>query len=258
MGDIVATNCVHHAVDWICYGVSDSFDNIVDNAEYNEFKHSYTGNLFLDAKRKAVPYAIYVAHNDIQCCENSDVVCHLDGGSSALYYLNDNLEGIKEKLTTAKQEHLNNSLLSTFYNALLIECYSSLELFLSDFVLGKVFTSEDKFIKAQNYCQKKKQTSVNLSVDSIVTRIRNFFTGSFIFHRLDKTKELFRALDLLYPDNDNNIRKFLHLRNNIVHRVSISNIDRMRVTNASEEDVSTLVNAVEQFSQEILTVNAER
>lgn len=255
-GDIVATECVHHAIDWVCYGSSGIYDEIVDNAEYNDLKRTYTGNLFLDSKRKAVPYAIYVAHNDIQCTEKSDIAVHFDGGSSAFYYLKENMDEIKEKLTVAEQNTSNYALNSTLYNALLIECYSSLELFLSDFVLGKVFISEDRFIKARNYCLQGTLDNNTLSADLIIKKIRDYFTASFVFHRLDKTKKLFNALDLIYPNSGDDLKSYLHLRNNIVHRYSISNIDRMTITNASREDVYKIIIAIERFSQNILSLNS--
>lgn len=146
-GDIVVKDCVHYAMGMTCFDMSTDISKIEDKAEYDSVKHKYEGNLVFDKDRKAVPYALYVAHKGIQCEPHAEIAVFGSGGGPAYYYFRDHMNSIKQKAETP----VDDSIKDTYYNALFIECFSALELFLSDFVLCSVFTSETCFKKAVTY-----------------------------------------------------------------------------------------------------------
>lgn len=247
-GDIVIKDCKHYVLGCACYDKGTEVEKIKDEAHYNNKKHSYEGNLVFDQNRKAVPYAYYVARKGIQVIPPADMYMSEGGAGPAYNYFLDHIESIKQKA----QIPVDDSIKDTYYNSLFIECFSALELFISDFVLCMIFTTETYFDRAVSYFKRETETSNEYDEDELETKIRNYFTSNFVFHKFDKIKELFESLDLTYPNNDKELRTFLYKRNNIVHRFAFSNIDRMKVTNASLEDVLSLLREIDRFTSEII------
>lgn len=247
-GDIVIKDCVHYVLGCACHSEGTEVDKIKDKAQYNKIKHSYEGNLVFDQNRKAVPYAYYVAHKGIQVIPPADMFMSGGGAGAAYNYFLDHIESIRQKT----QITVDDSIKDSYYNSLFIECFSAFELFLSDYVLCMIFTTETCFDKAVSYFKRVTEASKEYNEDELENKIRDYFTSTFVFHKFDKIKELFESLDLTYPSNDNELRKLLYKRNNIVHRFSFSNIDRMKITNASLEDVLSILSEIDKFTSEII------
>lgn len=217
--------------------------------------HVHKGDLILDGRRKAVPYAVYVATEDIMANPPADISL---GGECAYYYYLQNIDSIQKKFDIEIPE----SAKEVFYNALYIECFSALELFLSDYVLCKVFSSDEYYAKAQSFLKrisKKQDCTEALVKESDITekKIRDYFTSTFVFHQFKKAKCLFDYLGLKYPVGcDKDLQEFLYRRNNIVHRFSISNLDRMQVTYAAKADIEELLSSCNSFVSNIINLNS--
>lgn len=247
-GDIVIKDCKHYTMGCACYDKGTEIDKIIDKAQYDQTKHSYDGNLIFDQNRKAVPYAFYVAHKGVQVIPPADMYVSGGGAASAYNYFLDHIDSIKQKA----QISIDDSIKDTYYNSLFIECFSAFELFLSDYVLCMIFTTETHFDRAVSYFKKEAESIKDYNSDELENKIRNYFTSNFVFHKFDKIKELFEILGLVYPEDDKGLRNLLHKRNNIVHRFAVSNTDRMTVTNASIEDVNTLISEIENFTSLVI------
>lgn len=253
-GEIVAKDIKQYANNWVCAECSAPPETIEDDFDYDKTHHSVKGNLVLDKNKRAVPYAIYYAKKGIQVVDSADISAFDSGPGSAFAYYKDNINKLLQKVEYLLPEEIQSSL----FNSLYIECFSILELFLSDYTLCLCFQSDVFFKRAITYINGKDKErrsckedhgvapTINRKGKSLELKVRNYFTSTMVFHRFDEVKELFEALEITCPSTDT-LKVMLYRRNNIVHRNAFANVDGMQKTNATKNDVLELVQASDTF-----------
>lgn len=247
-GEIIAKDVKQYAVNWACGAIGGDPESIDNNYDYDKERHAVKGNLVLDNNKRAVPYATYYTKKGIQVYGGGDVSAYGSGPGPAFAYYRDNIEKLKAKLETKVPVDVQGSL----YNGLYLEGFSILELFLSDFTLCLCFQSDELFERATAYIrtQETKDEKGESSCDKKHTTtdlvVRNYFSSSMVFHRFGQVNKLFASMGIRMP-NTVALESLLHRRNNIVHRNAYSNIDGMRSTNATQEDVLKLIDACNEF-----------
>ena len=137
-----------------------------------------------------------------------------------------------------------------FLHGLFTDIFSILELFLSDFILCMIYTNETIFDKAVLYYKTSRQTKNEVS--EIERKVHNFFFNGIVYHRFDKVTDIYtKLLDIQFPDTEG-LKKFLPKRNNIVHRFSFSNIDRMEIITITKETVKELIKEINLFVDKLI------
>lgn len=250
-GEIIAKDVNQYAVNWACGAIGGDPESIADNYEFDERRHAVKGNLVLNKNKRAVPYASYFAKKGIQIYGGGDIYTYGSSSGPAFAYYRDNVERLKAKIEIEAPVDIQDSL----YNSLYLEGFSILELFLSDFTLCLCFQSDKIFEKATTYIltHKKKENNDGLCGNEYMTTdlaVRKYFTSSMVFHRFEQVKKLFAIMDINMP-RTKELECLLHKRNNIVHRNAYSNIDGMRYTNATKEDVLKLIEVCNKFVNEL-------
>ena len=254
LGDIIIRDGHHYAAEWVCFGAGGpksqrDIENLYDDyspARFDPATHVINGNLELSNKRMAVPYAIYVARGDIILDTRAKDAFDACGGSiyATFAYWNESLSSIRERLGISVSEALQ----STICNELYIECFSSLELLLCDLLLSMVYSDSKYYEKAIEYWRLNDNKPRN-NID-IEQRVHKSFS-ELVYHQFDKVERLFFTITKIELPSTNTLKNCLHKRNNIVHRRSFSNLDRMTITDATISDVEALVVTMESFSNEL-------
>ena len=108
-GDIIVHDLTHYAQEWDCYGYNRDC-SMYPSYSFDEVTHSVNGNLVLDSSVRAVPYAVYVAENDISC--RSGDISVSPGVYAAYYYYIYNISQVKEQL---KINEINPILIQPLY-----------------------------------------------------------------------------------------------------------------------------------------------
>lgn len=245
-GEIIAYSKKHFAQNWACRSVSKP---IVDKSyRYDKNTHSVKGNLILDENRRAVPYAVYYTKKGIRATENGEIVANPGCGAS-LAYFKENIAKIKTQLNAEIPQDVKES----FYKGLFTDVFSSLELFLSDFVLSIIYSDIKSYNRAIAYYKlnnKRKRKEKN--IDKIEKNMHKFFFDEVVYHAFDKVEIMFKnILNIEIPDTKD-LRLWLHKRNNIVHRYSFSNIDRMGVCIVSKDDIERLLDVSFSFVEQLI------
>lgn len=75
-----------------------------------------------------------------------------------------------------------------------------------------------------------------------------------VFHQFEKVRKIYESILGFKLPNTKELNNMIHRRNNIVHRYAITNIDRMRVCDASYDDITHLLNIVVQFVGQIKNI----
>lgn len=234
-GEIVANAEKHYAQNWVCSGVGQSVGNN-DHYCYDGSTHSVESNLILNEIKRAVPYAIYYTEKGIVAKPPGDIVAY-PGYGAALEYYKINISQVSEQLSIDVIEEIKQP----FYKGLFTDIFSIVELFLSDIILCLIYTNEDAFNKALSFFKQKKSKDTQKNVRDIENKMHKYFFDEVVYHKFDRVKELFKSIaDVDFPDSKG-LKKYLHKRNNIVHRYSLSNIDRMSVTVITREDILSLI-----------------
>lgn len=245
-GEIIAYSKKHYAQKWACRNVGKPITD--KNYQYDKNTHSVKGNLILDENRRAVPYAIYYTKKGICATENGDVVANPGCGAS-LAYFKENIAKIKTQLDAEILQDVKES----FYKGLLIDVFSSLELFLSDFILCVIYSDIKSYNRAIAYYKlnnERKKEEKNIA--KIEKNMHKFFFDEVVYHAFDKVEIMFKnILNIEIPDTKD-LRLWLHKRNNIVHRYSLSNIDRMSVCVVSKDDVERLLDVSNSFVEQLI------
>lgn len=247
-GEIIAKDVKQYAVNWVCGSIGGDPESIADYYDYDKGRHAVKGNLVLDNKKRAVPYAIYYTKKGIQTYGGGDVYAYGSGSGPAFAYYRDNIEKLKAKLEIKVPEDVRDSL----YNGLYLEGFSILELFLSDFTLCHCFQSDElfekatAFIRTQETKDEKGESSCDKEYTTTDLNVRNYFSSTLVFHRFGQVNKLFAAMGIRLPETET-LKCLLCKRNNLVHRNAYSNIDAMRSTNATQEDVLKLIDACDEF-----------
>lgn len=245
-GEIIAYSKKHFAQNWDCRSVGKP---IVDKSyRYDKNTHSVKGNLILDENRRAVPYAIFYTNKGIRVTEDGDVVANPGYGASFDYF-KENIAKIKAQLEVEIPRDIKDS----FYKGLFTDVFSSLELFLSDFILCVIYSDIKSYNRAIAYYKlnnERKKEEKNIA--KIEKNMHKFFFDEVVYHAFDKVESMFKnILNIEIPDTKD-LRLWLHKRNNIVHRYSLSNIDRMSVCVVSKDDVESLLEVSNSFVEQLI------
>lgn len=236
-GEIIAKNKQHYAQNWVC---SDIGSPISDTTyHYEKSTHTVKGNLILDEDRRAVPYAIYYSKKGICATESGHIIAYPWPGA-ALEYYKEHVNKIKAMLCA----EFPDILLDTFYRGLFIEVFSALELFLSDFILCAIYSEETIYNNSLNYYRLKKSIADETQIEK---KMHNFFFNGVVYHAFDVVHKMFDSILKIEFPNTKDIERLLHKRNNIVHRFSFSNLDRMSISKITKDDIVELLNVVDVF-----------
>lgn len=213
---------------------------------YDENQHTVLGNLVLDKKKRAVPYATYFAHGDVGIADEAETgtdLCCSFGFFPAFAYFKEYITEIEDCLKVRVCDEIKEM----FYNGLYISAFSVLELFLCDFLLCGVFTNDrfyEKTLIILNIKDDVDQYKIEKTIKNVVY--------SKVFHRFDEVEKIFNAVfDFDFP-NYKILKKYIYKRHNIVHRYALSNQDRMTVCCASYGDVTNLIEIIKGFVDEMM------
>lgn len=249
-GDIYSTGGTQYAQNWVCMDIShfDPNNEFDDTYLYDKDTHTVKGNLILTENRRAVPYAIYFTKRGIATgIDNGDKFFCYPGYGAALAYYNDNISKISSLLECNK---VSKEIEQVFLHGLFTDIFSILELFLSDFILCMIYTNETIYDKAVLYYKTSKQTKNEVS--EIERMVHDFFFNGIVYHRFDKVAYIYtHLLGIQFPDTEG-LKKFLPKRNNIVHRFSFSNIDRMEIISITKDTVKDLIKEINLFVDKLI------
>lgn len=237
-GEIVANAKVHYAQNWACCDMSSSITN--DNYSYDEKTQTVNSDLVLNENRRAVPYAVYFTEKGIAANGTGDIACYPGYGAAWEYYK----ENIAKILDLLKCD-VPNEIKQTFYNGLYTDVFSILELFLSDFLLCMIYSNETVYEKAVTYY--KTSEKPQKEVADIEMLVHKFFFKGIVYHRFYKVGKIFATIINIEIPDYKKLKKLLDKRNNIVHRFSFSNIDRMELVNITLEDITDLIKEANTF-----------
>jgi len=246
-GEIVANAQIHYAQGWTCCDISSP---ITDSGySYDEKTHTVNSDLLLNEKLRAVPYAVYYTQKGIAAKSTGDIAAYPGYGAAWEYY-KENISKISNllKLNVPKEVE------QTFYNGLYTDVFSILELFLSDFILCMIYSNETVYDNAVQYYKdyKTEQGCDVNKISDIERNVHDFFFEGVVYHRFDKVEQMFKQiLEIDFPKYKK-LSDYLHRRNNIVHRFSLSNRDRMRMTNSTVEDVTKLIYTSNSFVDSLI------
>lgn len=247
-GEIIAKEKNHIAQGWACKSVGQEPSRNT-NFIFDEGTHTIKSDLILDKHIRAVPYAIYYTEKGIKSDSNSNApitVC--PGYGAALLYFKENLAEIQKLLDTNIDSHIEEN----FYRGLFIDVFSTLELFLSDVILCLIYHKDKVYENAIERFKVKKSKNFQTLNKEIEKEVHNYFFKEIVYHKFDTIDSMFKdLLNVSIPDYTN-LSKYLHKRNNIVHRYSLSNIDRMRVTIINKKVVQDLINTTDDFVDKLI------
>lgn len=216
---------------------------------FNRRRRVVEGNLFLSEKRRYIPYATYLIHGDEIFDERAETGESWigDGVTASCLYWKESVERMKEKVLIEVPPLCRD----TFYNGLFVECFSALELLLSNIVFSLIYSKQLFFDRAVQYWGRKSDKPIQTN-DDLEYCVHEFF-ATRVYHQFDVINALFKALFNFYLPDYAALDNHLHRRNNIVHRHSISNLDWMTEINASPEDVADLIKCSVQFGDELVS-----
>lgn len=230
-GNIIATDKKHYAQNWVCGGCSAPLDNI------NLKICSVRDNLVLNDKKRAVPYAIYYAANSVSISNEGDLKA-APGYMAAYCYYKDAMYSITSKLKVEVPAIIEQST----YRGLFMDVFSILELFLSDLILCLIYSDIETFKKAKVFFQSKKKRIADLEIE-----MHNFFFKGVIYHRFRDVRDIYKEIVGIDIPDYCKLGRFLEIRNNIVHRYSFSNKDRMTVDVVSTSNIKELIKTSDVF-----------
>jgi hypothetical protein len=244
-GDVVAKEGCHYAQDWVAMSASEFCDKIgLYEYVYDKDSHSVNGDLILSLKLRAAPYAIYCAAKNVSVVSdnrNADVAA-APGFLPAFLYFDEYIAQIRHDLEILVPDEIR----ALYYNGLYVSVFSILELFLNDLLLCGIFSNElyyNNAIRKYNLSESDDQFEIENRIREEIMRI--------VFHQFDKVRKIYESiLGIEFPDTKE-LDNMIHRRNNIVHRYAITNIDRMRVCDASCDDITHLIDVVVKFVEQM-------
>lgn len=246
-GEIIANDLVHYAQNWVCGGIGTS-NHLLDNYSYDKTTHSVDSNLILNVTKRSVPYAIYYTKQGISAKSGGDIKAWPGYGAAIGYYKN-NMTVVQKQLNDS---FISKDLIQTLYRGLFTDVFSILELFLSDIILCIIYSNEDAFNKAMEYYKLGELKNQQLNAIEIEKRMHKFFFDEVVYHRFNKVNTLYKTIIGVKLPKHKILERYLHKRNNIVHRYSLSNIDRMQVMNIRKEDIEGLIDASNIFINQLV------
>ena len=239
LGEIIATDDVpQYAQGWACGSVGG--DPSSPTFAYNRNEHVVLGDLLLSETTRSVPYAFYYTEKGIR---GSHITC-LPGVGPASSYFRESLSSLEKRLLLP----VDTIDAETYFNALFVEAFSTLELYLSDLLLCCIFGNEKVYLDAVSFFRhKNKDCIISENQDALINTIHNYFFN-FVYHRFDEVAQMFKGiLGVDFPSHDE-LSKLLRKRNNIVHRCSLDGCSRMVKTTVSKESVGELLKLVSKFA----------
>lgn len=249
-GNIIAMEGKNYAQEYTASSQADiNLANALSHSsEYVENQHKILGNLVLDKKKRAVPYATFWAHGDVgianEAKSGTDLYCS-PGFFPAFAYFKEYIKEVEDSLKVVVCDEIKE----LYYNGLYISAFSVLELFLCDFLLCGVFANDMYYSKALiklNIKDDADQYKIEKTIKDTVNRI--------VYHRFSEVEELYIAIFGFGFPNYDELKKQIFRRHNIVHRYALSNRDRMTVCTASYEDVEKLIETVVGFVDEMMNL----
>ena len=198
--------------------------------------------MILNEYRRSIPYAAYHVDNSISLSKTGRIISYPGYGAAVAVYK----ENITNILNQLKYDGLDKELVGILNRGLFIDIFSSLELFLSDVLLCLIYRYEKCYDNAIKYWK------VKTKVKHIVTRnlekkVHQYFFKGVVYHKFSNVETMFEAiLGVCFPDYSHLV-ELLRKRNNIVHRCSLSGVDRMSFTEISTKDVEELVETSDCF-----------
>lgn len=241
-GDVIAKDKNHYAQDWQCKTISIPNDD--ETYDYDALNRTVRSNLILNKRLRSVPYAIYVCEKDIYSQSSGDI-CTARGARAAEFCYKDNISEIEELLKVTIPADIKDF----FYNGLLTGIFSILELFLSDVLLCLIFTRDEVYDRAIDFLKKKKYRLGNCDQK---VGIQRYFSNKVVYHQFDTVNDIFKEiLQIQLPDTEQ-LRNYLHKRNNISHRFAFSNIDRMRMSIINLNTLKNLIQCCNEFVDKLM------
>lgn len=252
-GRIFSASANNYAQDWQAGGIAslstidEENHGILDNSDYNYLEdiHTVDSNLILDNSKRAVPYAIYQADGgvcDMNCSELDGGITAISGYGPAIYYYAENMSEINKLLNIDIPEVAQNF----YYGSLYVSTFSALELFLSDYILCGIFSADDCYDRAVSHFNLENQNDPSVIEKTILEKFEKM-----VFHRFDDVKCLY--CEILHKDllDTSRLNRMIHKRNNIVHRFFYTNKNRMKICEATKDDVSELMSECSKFTENL-------
>lgn len=205
-------------------------------------KRLVEGDIIFDKKHRAIPYASYFAHGAVACSEVSSKTPGVKN------YFEESIYDIKELL----EKPIDPDIQSVFYKQLYLDVFSALELYLSEYILVRIYSDDVFYSKAVDYWKNNSKTKkFDRLSPTIIEKKTNNYIFMLVYHQFDRIDKLFRfVLGFGLPDYSR-LKRALRKRHAVIHRNSISGYDRMEVVEISKEDVATLIKDAEQFYKEL-------
>lgn len=250
-GEIVVKSQKHYAQDWMCKSVATEIDEDNVKFEYDPNTHTVISDLILGDTIRAVPYASYLSDKDITCyLGNGADIYACTKYNGAYYYYKEFINTVETQLEYSVK--LRKKILPVLNKALFMDVFSILELFLSDLLLCLIYTNTTIYEKAINFYKLDKKADENEIIRNIELKMHRFFFQEVIYHRFNKVRKIFIDIVGVNIPDYKKLKDYLHKRNNIVHRYSYSNIDRMRIITITKEDVQGLIDTANAFVEELM------
>lgn len=205
------------------------------------------GDLILTNKKKAIPYAGYYTDKGICVYEGAQLYA-ASKYYAAFYYYRDNIAYIRSILNKKID---SEDLEELICKSLFIDLWSALELLLCDLLMCMIYIYDDVHCIATDYYVRKIASPDKAKTEDIDDAEREYFFDKIVYHRFSEVGKMYKEiLGIKFP-KFNGVRSYIHKRHNIVHRHSLSNLDRMSITVVSREDVEGFMNEVENFVNEL-------
>lgn len=199
------------------------------------------GDLVLDEKTTVVPYASYVAD---KCILEK---WHLRPSINVNSWRERNLEIINKLRVDIPKDCK-----AFFYNGLFISLCSSFELAVMDFLLNLITSSEIIYQRAVLcWSERSNREKCKDDLDKYFIDVLKYYINNIVYHRFDDLNSIYSKVIGINLPNYDSLAKLFRKRNNIVHRYSLSNLDRTTITNATQEDIENLANEIEIFMSDL-------
>lgn len=253
-GEIKIISGTHYCQDLSCksFGGETNNGSYIFNPESHYIKGTDTwitveGDLILTDKMKAIPYALYYTEKGIVVYNNAD--SYIGGGyNTSFCYYNDSINYIHSILDKTID---SNALSEIVYRSLFIDLWSILELLLCDLLLCMMYIYDDVHDLARKYYIRKITHGNKTEIKNLAKAEREYFFDKIVYHRFGEVGRMYKNILGVDMPNIADVASYIHTRHNIVHRHSLSNIDRMQVSTISRDDVNKFLNDIENFVKEL-------
>ena len=112
-----------------------------------------------------------------------------------------------------------------------------------------IYANEACYQKAEVFWRIKTESKVN--DQETIEKIIHKYISERVYHQFEKIDLMYNLVANVSLPDYAELRQRLHQRNNIVHRHALSNLNWMTKTNASIEDIKSLVEIMDKFALEL-------